>query len=226
MSTFFIAIDGPSGSGKSSVSKAVAAKLGFGYLDTGAAYRALTWAVQHGDLSFADLEAGRIADRFAYSISTDPANFWVRVGDIDVTEVIRESAVAEGVSAVAKISAVREFMKRLTLQLAAECTKPGIVVEGRDITTVVMPAAQKRILLTASETVRLKRRSAELSNLGELDLQRQVIERDANDSKVVDFLTPAPGVQLVDSSELNFEQTVSAVLEVVNSEGFAEDTHA
>ena len=226
MSEFVVAIDGPSGSGKSSVSKAVAKRLGFGYLDTGAAYRALTWALQHGNVSPNALEAGSVAEHFSYSISTDPSNFWVRWGDIDITDAIREPAVAEGVSAVAKIMPVREFMKSLTRQIAQECERPGIVIEGRDITTVVMPQAQKRILLTASEAVRLKRRSAELSNLGETDLQRQVIERDANDSKVVDFLTPAPGVQLVDSSELNFEQTVSALLEVIGFAGLAEDTHA
>lgn len=92
---------------------------------------------------------------------------------------------------------------------------PGVVVEGRDITTVVAPDAKNRILLTAAEEVRLIRRSAELSPEAAKNVERQVSRRDAQDAKVVDFMTPAPGVALVDSTDLNFEQTVAAVLSVV-----------
>ena len=91
------------------------------------------------------------------------------------------------------------------------------MVEGRDITTVVAPEAKYRILLTASEAVRLSRRSAQVSDSSAERLARQVSQRDAHDLKSVDFLTPAPGVTLVDSSDLNFEQTVDALLALVES---------
>lgn len=218
MTPIIVAVDGPAGSGKSSVSKEVARRLGFGYLDTGAAYRALTWASMNlagftpEELSHKDLEA-----EFDYAISMDPNDYWVRVGDTDVTEEIRTSAVAESVSQVARISEVRAFMKSLTHRLVDGSGLPGVIVEGRDITTVVAPEAEIRILLTANEAVRLERRSAELSEASAASVKRQVSERDASDSKVVDFMTPAIGVQLVDSSDLNFAQTVSAVLAIVES---------
>ncbi|MEY4434522.1 MAG: hypothetical protein RIR16_562 [Actinomycetota bacterium] len=212
MNKFVVAIDGPAGSGKSSVSKAVAAQLGFGYLDTGAAYRALALGSQSDELLALDrLSAGNFAEVFQYSISLDPANYWVKLGPKDVTEEIRGTAVAEAVSSVAKIPAVREFMKKLTRQLIENSDYPGVVVEGRDITTVVFPDAQIRLLLTATEAVRLKRRSAELAQVSESSLAKQVSERDKADSQVVDFMNPADGVQLVDSSDLDFAQTVAAV---------------
>jgi cytidylate kinase len=220
MSEFLVAIDGPAGSGKSSVSKQVARNLGFGYLDTGAAYRALAWAVQHLDgFELEDLAEKDLVGEFDYQISLNPDEYWVRVGDQDLTSAIRLPEVAEFVSSVARIPEVRTFMKTLTRTLVRESSLPGVVVEGRDITTVVAPDAQIKILLTASEAVRLKRRSAELSEATAASVKRQVSERDASDSKVVDFMTPAPGVQLVDSSDLNFEQTVSAVISLIEQSG-------
>jgi cytidylate kinase len=216
MTAKVIAIDGPAGSGKSSVSKQVARELGFGYLDTGAAYRALAWACLNLDgFSVENLAQMDLAREFDYQISTDPDNYWVRVGQQDLTEAIREPAVAEFVSQVARIPEVRTFMKALTHRLVAESGKPAVVVEGRDITTVVAPDAPIRVLLTASEAVRLKRRSAELSESTAASVMRQVTDRDASDSKVVDFMTPAPGVQLVDTSDLNFNQSVSAVIALI-----------
>jgi cytidylate kinase len=217
--TEIIAIDGPAGSGKSSVSKQVARELGFGYLDTGAAYRALAWAVAQGLVATETEDAQtRVAlEDFDYSISLDPDDFWVRVSGHDVTDAIREPKIAQSVSTVAQIPEVRGYMKNLTRALVADSRRPGVVVEGRDITTVVAPEAKNRILLTATEEVRLKRRSAELAPEQAKNVERQVSERDAQDSKVVDFMTPAPGVTLVDSTELNFEQTVAAVLSVIRA---------
>ncbi|MEY4367482.1 MAG: hypothetical protein RLZ28_897 [Actinomycetota bacterium] len=235
MSTFVVAVDGPAGSGKSSVSKQVARELGFGYLDTGAAYRALAWQVlaqgSKADRATAALDTIRalnspaeLAATFAYSISTDPDTFWVKVGETDVTEAIRSTEVAEFVSQVARIQVVRDFMKQLTRDLAAACEKPGIIIEGRDITTVVAPDAQKRLLVTASEAVRLERRGAELAKgqnpssdaMAAEKLKRQISQRDASDAKVVDFMTPAEGVTLVDTTELDFNQTVRRVLDLIN----------
>ncbi|MFM6979923.1 MAG: (d)CMP kinase [Micrococcales bacterium] len=218
MSKLIVAIDGPAGSGKSSVSKAAAKRLGFGYLDTGAAYRALTWATQN--LEGFELETLPIRDLptdFDYAISTNPDNYWVKVGSSDLTEAIRSTEVAEGVAEVARIPEVRSYMKQLTKAIVDECPYPGIIVEGRDITTVVLPDATKRILLTASEEVRLSRRSSELGNKTAQQVAKQVSERDKSDSKVVDFLNPAPGVTLLDSTDLNFDQTVDAVVNLVNA---------
>ena len=216
MATKIIAIDGPAGSGKSSVSKQVARELGFGYLDTGAAYRALAWACLNlPEFSIESLASLNLDEAFDYQISTDPDNFWVKVGDVELTAAIREPQVAEFVSQVARIPEVRNFMKDLTHRLVAQSGKAAVVVEGRDITTVVAPNAPIRLLLTASEAVRLKRRSAELSESTAASVMRQVSERDASDSKVVDFMTPAPGVQLVDTSDLNFNQSVSAVIALI-----------
>ena len=229
MSKFIVAVDGPAGSGKSSVSKQVARELGFGYLDTGAAYRALAWQVLANG---ADALAGirlmnspaELAAHFDYAISTDPDNYWVKVGQTDVTEAIRSHEVATFVSQVARIQVVRDFMKQLTRDLAAACDKPGIIIEGRDITTVVFADAQKRLLVTASEAVRLERRGAELAKgqnpssdaMAAEKLKRQISQRDASDAKVVDFMTPAEGVTLVDTTELDFNQTVRTVLDLIN----------
>jgi cytidylate kinase len=214
MSDFFVAIDGPAGSGKSSVSKQAARELEWGYLDTGAAYRALTWATQNvAGLGLAALAVADLPKAFEYSISTDPNDYWVRVGSVDVTEAIRATVVAESVSSVARIPEVRAYMKALTRAIVADCARPGIIVEGRDITTVVLPDAPVRLLLTASEEVRLSRRSAEIGATEHSEVARQVSQRDASDAKVVDFMNPAEGVTLIDSSDLNFAQTVAAVLE-------------
>jgi cytidylate kinase len=208
-----VAIDGPAGSGKSSVSKACAKSLGYGYLDTGAAYRALTYAVLSMGLEVAGKSAEEIAEHFDYSISLDPENYWVKVGEIEVTYEIRSTQVGEAVSQFAGLPQVREYMLRLTRALVEDSGLSGVIVEGRDITTKVFPEAKTRILLTASEEVRLGRRSAELPE-GTV-VADQVTKRDQNDSKVVDFLVPAQGVKLVDSTELDFDQTVRAITALV-----------
>jgi len=216
VSLFAVAVDGPAGSGKSSVSKQAARELGWGYLDTGAAYRALTWAVQHLDgFELEALAEINLQEVFEYDISTNPDDYWVRVGERDLTEAIRSTEVAEAVSAVARIPQVRSYMKWLTRSIVEGCGQPGIIVEGRDITTVVLPDAPVRLLLTASEEVRLRRRSAEIGAAETSQVQKQVSQRDASDAKVVDFMNPADGVTLIDSSDLNFEQTVAAVLEQI-----------
>lgn len=210
-----VAIDGPAGSGKSSVSKACAKALGFGYLDTGAAYRALTLSVQNHLLEVADRTAEQIAADFDYSISLDPEDYWVKVGLDDVTYEIRGAEVGQAVSQFASLPQVRQYMFELTRSLVLNSGLPGVIVEGRDITTKVFPEAKNRILLTANEEVRLRRRSAELPE-GTI-VADQVTKRDQNDSKVVDFLAPAEGVSLVDSSELDFEQTVRAVIALIEN---------
>ena len=212
------AIDGPAGSGKSSVSKAAAAALGLDYLDTGAAYRALSWnALEH---SVDTEDAASIIsslDDFDYSIGTNPGKYFVRVGSTDVTDAIREPRVTAVVSAIARVPEVRTYLVGLFRGIIAASSAPGIVVEGRDITTVVAPDAAVRILLTASEEARMARRSAEVTTESAAKTAQQLSSRDAQDSKVVDFMNAADGVITVDSTELDFEQTVNAVVSLIRS---------
>jgi cytidylate kinase len=214
MSDLIVAVDGPAGSGKSSVSKQAARQLGFGYLDTGAGYRALTKTALDAGVELESVGEQNLSVLFDYSISTDPDNYWVKVGSRELTEAIRTQEVELNVSKVAAQPRVRSFMREITRSLAAKCPNRGIIVEGRDITTVVMPDAKVRVLLTASEEVRLSRRSLDLP--GSVSLEAQLSDRDKKDSKVVDFLNPAPGVTLLDTTELDFEQSVNALVDLIN----------
>lgn len=219
-----IAIDGPSGSGKSSVSKAVAQRLGIGYLDTGAMYRALTWWCLEQGVDLTDTAAVADASRqLPLKVGTDPTAPTVEVDGIDVGAAIRTTEVSTAVSAVATNSQVRTVLQQLQRELMARVARErgGVVAEGRDITTVVAPDATVRVLLTASEAARLRRRSAELHGATDdasVEATRdQVVRRDRDDSTVSSFTEAAEGVTLVDTSDLDFEASVEAVLDVVAS---------
>jgi len=121
------------------------------------------------------------------------------------------------VSAVARIPEVRAYMVQLFRDIIERTDKPGIVVEGRDITTVVAPDAGVRILLTASEEARMGRRSAELAGVSAETTARELSSRDAQDRQVVDFMNAADGVTTIDSTDLDFEQTIAAVVGLVQS---------
>ena len=212
-----VAVDGPAGSGKSSVSKAAAVALGFAFLDTGAAYRALTWLGLERGIDLANAAAVvELLDTFHYTTEVVGSGTIVHVGGTDVTDAIREPRISAVVSDVARIPEVRVALNHVFRRLIAATDRPGIVVEGRDITTVVAPDAAVRILLTADEDVRIARRSAELSP-GAASTASQLIERDRRDAQVVDFLTAAPGVTTIDSTELDFGQTVQAVVDLVRT---------
>lgn len=210
--TRVIAIDGPAGSGKSSVSRAVATRLGYGFLDTGAAYRALTWLALDEDVDVADDNASpKLLTTFGYEISMDPAVERVVVNGTDVTAAIRDPRVSLAVSATATQLPIRAWMVDKTRDLVSGSEFPGVVVEGRDNTTVVFPDADVRILLTAREDVRISRRARELP-ANEGSTVQSIRTRDELDSTVVEFLSPADGVELVDSTDLSFDETVEAVL--------------
>jgi len=213
-----IAIDGPSGSGKSSVSKAVAKRLGLAFLDTGAMYRALTWHCLNGRISLSDSVAVEAAARTVkIEQSLTPEGEFVKVNGITVTEPIRDPKISAQVSAVATNLGARKELVRRQQEIIADC-KRRIVVEGRDITTVVAPDADARLILTASEEARLRRRGLQLGGTqSAAQLAEQVLARDAKDSTVVDFQRAADGVYTVDSSDLDFEQTVAAVINVVRA---------
>jgi len=216
MSDLIVAVDGPAGSGKSSVSREAARRLGFAYLDTGAAYRALAWhCLDEGvDLDDPEAVAARVAD-FDYDIGMSPDRYFVRVGGEDITLDIREPRVSAVVSAVARVPEVRAGLNELFRRLVAQRNEPGVIVEGRDITTVVAPDAEVRILLTAAAEARMARRSAEVSAESAETTARQLAERDAQDSRVVDFMTAAEGVTTLDSTDLDFEQTVQSLIDIV-----------
>jgi cytidylate kinase len=210
-----VAVDGPAGSGKSSVSKAASRALGYAYLDTGAAYRALTWVALENGIDTDDAaEVVELLDDFPYTTELGDEGTVVRVGDLDITNEIREPRVSAVVSDIAQIPAVRTALNDAFRRLIAETSAPGIVVEGRDITTVVAPDAAVRILLTADEAVRIARRSAELAP-DAASTADQLRERDRRDAQVVDFMTAAPGVTTIDSTHLDFAQTVQAVVDLV-----------
>ncbi|MCL1870896.1 MAG: bifunctional cytidylate kinase/GTPase Der [Promicromonosporaceae bacterium] len=214
-----IAIDGPSGSGKSSVSKEVARRLGLAYLDTGAMYRAATlWAQRSvGDLTDQPAVAAAV-DEMPLGIGLDPDQPVFELDDVDVSEAIRTTEVSTEVSKVATNLDVRAILRQMQREII-EAAEEGIVAEGRDITTVVAPDADVRILLTASEEARLRRRSLDVhGSATDSDVEAtrdQVLRRDRDDSTVMEFQVAADGVVTVDSSDLDFEQTVQAVLAVV-----------
>jgi cytidylate kinase len=220
-----VAVDGPSGSGKSSVSRAAARALGVGYLDTGAMYRAVTWWCLEEGVDLSDQQAVATATRdIPLEMGIDPAHPSVLVSGHEIEDAIRTTRVSEVVSAVATNTAVRPILQRLQRELIEQIATDtgGVVAEGRDITTVVAPDADVRVLLTASVDARLRRRSRELhGEAGQAALEAtrdQIVRRDADDSTVSQFTVAADGVHLVDTSDLDFGQSVEALLAVVRRE--------
>ena len=216
-SSLVVAIDGPSGSGKSTVARRVAEALGLQYLDTGAMYRALTWWALEQGVDLGDrARVAELARDLPLEVGTDPRRPTVRVGDVDVAEAIRETRISAAVSAVAANLGVRA---ELVARQRAIAAAGGVVIEGRDITTVVAPEAPVRVLLTASETTRLHRRARDVHGAADATAvaatRDQVLRRDADDAAVAQFLAAAEGVDVVDSSELSLDQTVAALLDLV-----------
>lgn len=212
-----IAIDGPSGSGKSSTSTAVARRLGLACLDTGSMYRAVSCAVANRGIDpAADPQAVIDLVRQArWELSTVPGVDRVVIDGQDVTDQIREPATSARVSAVATIQPVRDLLSDRMRRIVAEHGH-RIVVEGRDITTAVCPDAQLRVLLVADPAVRVARRRAELdASVDPSQVSDQVIRRDRDDSTVSSFQAPAPGVTVIDSTALTLDQVVDTVVSLV-----------
>jgi CMP/dCMP kinase len=206
-----VAVDGPSGSGKSTVSRRLATVLGARYLDTGAMYRAVTWAVLRDGVDPADPEAVlKVAEGVRVEVGTDPSAPYVRVDGTLVDREIRGVEVTGAVSAVAAVPDVRGLL--VAQQRAVIASTARIVVEGRDIGTVVAPDADLKVYLTASEGERARRRSTQdSSDLTETtaDLAR----RDRLDSsRAADPLRTAPDAVVLDSTELGVDEVVSRLL--------------
>jgi cytidylate kinase len=203
-----VAVDGPSGSGKSTVSRRLAEQLGSRYLDTGAMYRAVTWAVLRDGVDPHDPDAvAAVAAAVTLEIGTDPVHPHVRVDGTPVEMAIRGPDVTAAVSAVAAVAAVRARLVAAQQEIinAAGC----IVVEGRDIGTVVAPDADLKVYLTAAPDERARRRSTE--NAAELSATAaDLARRDRLDStRTVDPLRPAADALVLDTTRLGIDEVVA-----------------
>lgn len=205
-----IAIDGPAGSGKSTVARAVAARCGLGYLDTGAMYRSVAFAALRQGVAPDDAEVvGNLARNMELSIASDGT---VVVDGVDATIEIRGPEVTRAVSIVAANPAVREEMRRRQRQWAAE--RGGGVMEGRDIGTVVFPDARLKVYLDASPEVRAARRSKEVADLSYETVATDLARRDAMDqNRSADPLRTADDAFVIDTSDLAVDQIVDRIME-------------
>ncbi len=214
MAGLVVAMDGPSGSGKSSASRGVARALGLRYLDTGAQYRAMTWWMlrQGVDLTDPAAIAARSGEPEIVS-GTDPDAPSIQVDGVDVDEPIRQDEVTSAVSAVAAVPQVRARLVALQREIVGA---GDIVVEGRDIGSVVTPDAPVKIYLTASAEARAQRRSAELTGTTAQAQQAAMARRDTLDStRKTDPLSLADGAIELDTTALNLEEVIAEVLRLV-----------
>ncbi|MFC9425209.1 (d)CMP kinase [Streptomyces sp. NPDC056987] len=214
-----VAIDGPSGTGKSSTSKAVAAQLGLSYLDTGAQYRAMTWWMISNGVDVEDAAAVATAAAKPVLVSgTDPADPTITVDGVDAAGPIRTQEVTARVSAVSAVPEVRALITGLQREIAAAAPL-GIVVEGRDIGTTVLPDADVKIFLTASPEARAARRSGELTGKEATDVattRDALIKRDAADSgRKTSPLAKAADAVEVDTTDLTLQQVIECVVTLV-----------
>jgi cytidylate kinase len=211
--TLVIAMDGPAGSGKSSVSRGVARALGLRYLDTGAMYRAMTWWMLREGVPVDDPAA--VAARSGEPdlvCGTDPGHPVITVDGIDVSGPIRAQEVTGAVSAVAAVQAVREHLVALQRQIIGD---GGIVVEGRDIGTVVAPGAPIKIYLTASAEARAQRRNRELTGATLSATQADMVRRDRLDStREADPLAQAADAIELDTTSLTLDEVIAEVVRI------------
>ncbi len=212
-----IAVDGPSGSGKSSISKESANRLGFNFLDTGAMYRSVTWFCVTENLIEEDLIIERINNKdFKLDISTDPLKDQVKVNDEDVSKIIREDEITSQVSHFAAMPKIRQFLVSKQRELV-KASNSGIIVEGRDIGSVVLPEADFKIFITANDDVRAKRRAIQIDS-NENDVLVAQRKRDLLDSsrKVSPLVIP-DGAVILDNSDLDFGQSVEKFIDIVSA---------
>ena len=212
-----IAIDGPSGSGKSTTAKLVAKRLGLGYLDTGALYRAATAEYLRQYPEGADSQTvARMVGEATLDCDTSPEQPCFHINGVDVTAEIREPRISAAVSTIATNLEVRRI---LTALMRAVIDRHGrdIVVEGRDITTVVAPDADVRVLLVADPEARVARRAAEVAGKASAaEVTDQVLRRDRDDSTVSNFTDAADGVAVIDSTFLSPDEVVERIVSLLD----------
>lgn len=208
-----IAIDGPSGSGKSSTSRGVADRLGFAYLDTGSMYRAMTLAMLRAevDLDSPDAIAAAVPHVMIHA-GTHPLNPTIELNGADVAEAIRTSEVTAAVSKVAAVPAVRSVLVE-SQKLAMDTAITGIVIEGRDIGTVVAPDATLKIYLYADPVARAQRRAAEMGVEDEAAMREALAQRDAIDSnRAASPLKQAADATLVDGTHMTLAEVIDTIV--------------
>jgi len=212
-----VAIDGPSGSGKSSTSRGVADRLSLDYLDTGAMYRAMTWALLQRGVDLQDPDAiAKAADDVRLTSGTDPLDPTIHVDGTDVADPIRSDEVTGSVSLVAAVPSVRERL--VDLQRDAIAGSAGIVVEGRDIGSTVAPDATVKIYLVADPAARAARRALETGAADTAAMEVALARRDEIDSnRAASPLTKAEGAVVVDGTYLTLEEVIDTIVGIVEA---------
>lgn len=214
MKRLTIAIDGPAGAGKSTVAKLVAKKLGYTYIDTGAMYRAVAWQSLHENIASDNEAIAELARNLDLSFTYVDGNTAVAVNGRDITEAIRMPEVNRLVATVAQVPALRQVMLVLQRNMAAD---GGVVMDGRDIGTYVLPNADIKVFLTASIAERAKRRWHELAKSGYTislaELENEIACRDKADSErdVAPLIAAADAVT-IDTTTLSIDDAVNAIL--------------
>jgi cytidylate kinase len=204
-----VAIDGPAGAGKSTVARALAERLGFRYLDTGAMYRALTWLAMQRGVDLSD------EDTLAELARTEPVAFEgesrVWIAGMDVTSSIREQRIDRMVPVVARHPAVREIMRERQRELGRD---GDVVIEGRDIGTVVAPQAEVKVYLVADRDIRAQRRTADRPGIGADALATDLKKRDARDAE---RMQPAADAKEIDTTHSTVDEVVEQIEALVRS---------
>ena len=218
---FQVAIDGPAGAGKSSIAKAAAKELGFIYIDTGAMYRAIGLKATLSGVELSDSAAlERMAQSSKISLECTDDGQKIYLDGENVTEKIRTPEISMAASRVSAIEGVRKALVERQRDIAADS---NVIMDGRDIGTVVLPKAQVKIFLTASSAARAERRCKELTQKGMAadfeTVKREIEERDKNDmTRAASPLVKAPDAQLIDTTELDLEESIKAVTDHIRNE--------
>ena len=217
MKKIVVAIDGPAGAGKSTIAKLVAEKLGYAYIDTGAMYRSVAWKFLQTGKDFDEALVSSLAKTMVIEFKPEASVNRVFVDGAEVTDAIRSAEVTANVSRVAAIGAVREAMVAQQRRMGES---GGVLMDGRDIGTVVFPNAQLKIFLTASVEERALRRYKELMAKGQdvdlAQLKEDIASRDKQDSeRAISPLRQAEDAVLLDTSHMNIEQVTAKILHLV-----------
>ena len=219
---FVVAIDGPAGSGKSTVARALADRLGYTFLDTGALYRTVALMAKRQGIPWDDgLRLGKLAGELDIVFVRGDGKTRILANQSDVTDEIRTAEISQGASKVSALPAVRAGLLDLQRNVAA---KANVVAEGRDVGTVVFPSAQAKFFLVANASTRAERRTLELQAAGRpaifTDVLSEMQERDARDSqRAVAPLRPADDAMEIDSSNASPEEVLERMLSVVRQRG-------
>ena len=219
-----IAIDGPAGAGKSSIAKALSKKLGFVYIDTGAMYRAVAlFFLENGIKDSSDNEIDKLLDKLDINIKYTDGEQRVFLNNVDVSDKLRQEEIGKLASRFSAVKSVREKLVALQRKLAK---KENVIMDGRDIGTVVLPNADLKIYLSAGSKVRAKRRYLELIEKGfdktaldEKAIENEIIKRDEADmNREISPLKKAEDAYCLDTSDMTFDEVVSKILDMVEKE--------